>query len=264
MAQARSKCYSRFEMNRAKYLIIAAIVFLLVPVVGCSERLNLREVTANAITATCEAQSHRASAVQTYTVDGKIEESTSESEFVAPDRFHNKTSGDGKWSEIISIGDKSYIRGSDIPEWCESPCQYRDPSSGSTVTVEAASISLEKELESLNWLVDLEQLPDEVIDGINCWHYRGKVDMDAYVDMLQKTTKSEDGQFPEHLEEMRRWMRNFELWVEKDSYLIRQLKSEERFAWVNPDTGEESLFTGSTTKQFYDFNEPISIKPPQM
>jgi len=251
-------------MNRAKYLIIAAIVSLLVPVVGCSERLNLREVTTNAITATCEAQSYRASAVQTYTVDDKIEESTFESEFVAPDCSHQKTSGDGKWYETIFIGDKSYIRGSDMPKWCESPCQYDDPSTGATVTAQATSIPLEKELEPLNWQVDLEPLPDEVIDGANCWHYRGKVDMDSYVDMLQKTTKSENGQIPEHLEEMRRWIRNFELWVEKDSYLIRQLKSEERFTWVNPDTGEESLFTGSTTKQFYDFNKPISIEPPQM
>jgi len=251
-------------MNIAKYLIIAAIVFLLVPVAGCSERLNLREVTTNAITATCEAQSYRASAVQTYTVDGKIEESTFESEFVAPDRSHQKTSSESKWYETIFIGDKSYIRGSDIPKWCESPCQYDDPSTGATGEVQATSIPLEKELEALNWLVDLEQLPDEVIDGINCWHYHGKVDMDSYVDILQKTTKSEDRQIPEHLEEMRHWMRNFELWVEKDSYLIRQLKSEERFTWVNPDTGEENLFTGSTTKRFYDFNKPISVEPPQM
>jgi len=246
-------------MSLAKYLIIAAIVFLLVPVVGCSEKLNLREVTTKAITATCEARSYRTSAVHTYTVNGETGEITYESEFVAPDRSRYKTSRDGKWSETISIGDKSYIRSSEKPRWCQSPCQYEDGSSA-----QATSIPLEKELEPLNWLVNLEKLPGEEIDGVNCWHYRGKVDMYAYVDMLQKTAETKYGQIPEHLEEMRRWRRNFELWVEKDIYLIRQLKEEMRFTMFNPDMGEENLFTGSTTMRFYDFNKPISIEPPEI
>jgi len=251
-------------MNIARYLIIASLAFFAVPFVGCSQSLNLREVTTKAITATCEAQSCRTSAVQTYTVDGESGENTFESEFVAPDRYHSKTRSGNNWSETISIGDKSYIRGTDIPQWCESPCQYYDPVSGATTTAQTTSIPLEKELEPLNWLVELEKLPDEEIDGVACWHYHGKVDMDSYVDMLKKTAGREYGQIPEHLEEMRRWLRNLELWVEKDGYLIRQLKEEVRFTMVNPDTGEESLYSGSTTMRFYDFNKPISIEPPQM
>ena len=263
---ARSICYSRFEMNIARYLIIAAIAFFAVPFVGCGEQLNLREVTTKAITATCEAQSYRTSAVQTYTVNGESGESTYESEFVAPDRYHSKTRSGNNWSETIFIGDKSYIRSTDIPQWCESPCQYYDPVSGAKTTAEATLIPLEKELKPLNWLSELEKLPDEESDGVACWHYRSRVDMDSYVDEM--LTKREGSQVPpevtEALENMRRWTRNIELRVEKDSYLIRQLKEDVRYTMVDPDTGEEKLVTESVTMRFHDFNKPISIEPPQM
>jgi len=244
-------------MDIRRYFIISVVILLMTPVVGCGERLNLGEVTNKAITATIEAQSYRVTAVETHTVDGETEESTYESEFVAPDRFRGKVSSDGNWSEVIIIGDKGYLRSSEKPQWCQLPGQYDDQS-----FTQATLISLEKELEPLDWLVDLEKLPGEEIDGVACLHYRGKVDQDSYVDMLKKTVERKYGQIPEHLEEMRRWTMNFELWVENDTHLIRQLKSELRFTIINPDTGEENLFTGSTTKQFYDFNQPIEIEPP--
>jgi len=246
-----------FNVNGTKYLVIAVIVLCVTSVVGCGERFELTEVTNKAVMATTEVQSYRSMAVVTYTVDGGTKESAYESEFVAPDRYHEKTSSDGNWSEAISIGDESYIRSSEEPQWCHTPCQYDDGSQ-----VDVSSISLEKELEPLNWLVDLEELPGEVIDGVVCLHYRGRVDMDAYIDMLKERAEREYGQIPEHSEEMRRWMMDFELWVEKDSYLIWQLQGELRFTIINPDTGEEDLVTESQTLRFYDFNQPIVIEPP--
>ena len=254
-----------FEMM--KYLIMAATVFFIMPVIGCSERLNLAEITTRAITATTEVQSYRASTIETYTVDGKTGKSTYESEFAAPDRLHVKVINGDNWSESIFIGDRAYLRCSDIPQWCESPCEYVDPSSGATVGVQATLIPLEKELEPLHWLVDLDRLPDEEIDSVNCWHYMGRVDMDSYADMLQEMAKKEDERIAQHsteyLENMRRGMISFELWVEKDSHVIRQLKSERRFTVFDPNTGQEKLFAQSTTKRLYDFNQPTSIEPPQ-
>jgi hypothetical protein len=246
-------------MNTVKYLVIAVIILCVTSVVGCGEKLDLSEVTDRAITATVEAQSYRATAVGTYTVDGETEESTYESEFVAPDRFYNKESSDGNWTEAISIGDESYIRSSEEPQWCQTPCQY-DYDDRSHV-VDVSPISLEKEIEPLYWLVDIEKLPDEEIDGVACLHYRGRVDQDAYVDMLQERAEREEGQVPD-LEGMRHWMMDFELWVEKDSYLIWQLQGELRFTRIDPDTGQESLVIESITKRFYDFNQPIEIEPP--
>lgn len=243
-------------MNALKYLVITAIVLFVAPVVGCGERLNLSEVTNRAITATIEAQSYRAKAVVTSTVDDETTESTYESEFVAPGRYHDKVVSDG-WYEVISIGDRSYIRSSEEPQWCQTPCQYDDGSH-----VDVFLISLEKELEPLNWLGGLEELSDEEIKGVACLHYRGRVDQDAYVDMLKETAEREYGQLPKHLEEMRRCIMDFEFWVEKDACFIRQLKSELFYTTIDPDTGEKNLVSQSITKQFYDFNKPIEIEPP--
>jgi len=250
-------------MNVVKYLIIAVAVFLVMPTIGCSGRFDLTEVTARAIVATLKTQSYRTSAVGTYAVDGESGGSIYETEFAAPDSSHTKTSSGGTWSEVISIGENSYLRSSEKPYWCQSPCQYDDGSSA-----QATSISLEKQLEPLNWLVDLKQLPNEEVDGVNCWHYQGKVDMDSYVDTLKEAAETKDWRMSEqqtdNIEEMRSRKWNFKLWVEKDTYLMRQLKDEMSLTMVNPDTGEESLFTGNTTMRFYDFNRPISIEPPQM
>ena len=190
-------CYSMFNVNGVQCLVIAVIVLCVTSVVGCGERFELTEITSKAITATAEAQSYRATAVVIYTVDGETIKSKHESEFVAPDRYHEKTSSDGNRSEAISIGDESYIRSSEEPQWCQTPCQYDDGPQ-----VDVSSISLEKELEPLNWLVDLEELPGEVIDGVVCLHYRGRVDQDAYVNMLKETAEREYGQLPEHLGSM--------------------------------------------------------------
>jgi hypothetical protein len=267
-----------------KYLVLTAIVFLIAPVVGCgnendSEENNLREVTTKAITATLGAQSYRVSSVDTHTLDGETWEATYESEFVAPDRYHESTSNDTygsderDWWELISIGDQGYIRGSDIPQWCQTPCEYEIPlrvpegvpegvttTDGRTATAERTPLRLETLLEPLNRLVDLKQLPDEVIDGADCLHYHSKFDMDSHVDMLQKRAKErEDGDI--EFADMRRWTMNYEVWIEKESYLIRQLKRETHYI---ASSREEKWATGISITRLYDFNEPISIELPQL
>ena len=104
-----------------------------------------------------------------------------------------------------------------------------------------------------------------MIDGADCWHYRGKVDQDSYVDMLQKRAKErEDRYIEEVFDDMRRRTSNYELWVEKESYLIRLLKREDHYMMVDHATGEEKSVTGIIINRFYDFNKPISIEPPQL
>jgi hypothetical protein len=69
------------------------------------ENLDLGKVTDRAIAATVEVQSYRAMEVVIYTIDGETVESKHESECVAPDRFYEKLTSDGNWSEAMSIGD---------------------------------------------------------------------------------------------------------------------------------------------------------------
>ena len=84
----------------------------------------------------------------------------------------------------------------------------------------------EQTVEMLKFLSDLEQLPDETIDGINCYHYLGKPKL--------------------------RLITPIELWIGKDDNLIRQMKQ-----WTDFDDS-----TPLMTTKCYDFNQPIDIEAP--
>jgi len=184
------------------------------------------------------------------------------------------------WAEWTVIDDKAYIRSSDSPEWRE--CQVRTqgqpvplPSEASpapsptlygnsTYTV-VMSASLARELEYLDWLTDVEKLPAEYVDGVDCSHFRGRVDMDGYTDMVVERNRLERaGQptpEPEILDLQRRQERLVELWIDDDGY-IRRLTVNVRFPIPDPDTGEEVWVTGLSTIRYFDFNQPITIEPP--
>jgi hypothetical protein len=91
--------------------------------------------------------------------------------YAAPDHFYAKTT-DGGWTEFILIGIKLYARSSDSEEWQveEVPMSARG---------HGIEILGEGRLDYLLFLVDLEKLPSEEIDGIDCLHYRGKVNVDT-------------------------------------------------------------------------------------
>lgn len=235
-------------MNVRKYLIIGCILFLIMPLVACSKGSNLREVTIKARIATSEAQSYRVKGTTRYTSDGETLETVFEGEFAAPDRFRAKGSADTDWwCEVTKIGDKSYVRTSDEVEW-----------GGGKSDVTCAVLPIAEALEPLDSLIDLEQLPDEQIDGVDCFHYRGKVDLDS---LVWKTWMGYQ-HTPEFLEVMRRASIDVELWVGKDDYLIRQMITTIRFPASEPGTGEEERGTQTTIMRFYDFNKPIAIEPP--
>ncbi len=227
-------------MNVGRYLITGYIVFLIIPLVACGRGASLREVTAKARIATSEAQSYRMRGTTRYTSDAESFETVFEGGFSAPDRFRVKISADsGRWCEVIKIGDKSYDRTSDKDVTC--------------IVLPIAEV-----LEPLDSLIDLEQLPEEQIDGVDCLHYRGKTDIDS---LVEKTGRGYQ-QTPEFLEVMLRTSIDAELWVGKDDYLIRQMITTIRSPESEVGTGEEKWVTQTTIFRFYDFNKPIAIEPP--
>jgi hypothetical protein len=185
-----------------------------------------------------------------YSSDGEAQETTWEGEVAAPDRSRVKlTTETGKWCEATRIGEQSYVRASDMPE------------SGAAVSEVACVMgSMTEELEPLELLIDLERLPDEEIDNVQCLHYRGRMDMDALVQREQARTGSQLP--PELWELMRRGSMEVELWVGKDDYLIRQMKRLDHMPEWEAGTAEERWMRQSTVQRFYDFNEHISIEPP--
>ncbi len=114
------------------------------------------------------------------------------------------------------------------------------------------------DLRSLNPLIDWETLPDEPVDGINCLHFRGQLDLNAFVE--EKEAWLEEYALPYErelllatLQEIRRWEITVEVWVGETDKLIRQMRWHEEFP-LEPTNGEETWTTQSTTTKFYDFS----------
>ncbi|HEM62640.1 MAG TPA: hypothetical protein ENO24_10150 [Chloroflexi bacterium] len=237
-------------MNAEKYLLAASVVCLLMPLGACTSGADLRAITITARTSTEQAQSWRVHGTASYSAYGETQETTWEGEVAAPDRSRVKiTTEGGMWCEATRIGEESYVRASDMPE------------SGAAVSeVACVMLPITEALEPLDLLIDLEQLPDEEIDSVQCLHYRGKIDMDAFVEKEKAEMGSQLA--PELLELMRRGSMEVELSVGKDDYLIRQMKRLDHMPEWEAGTAEERWMRQTTVIRLYDFHEPISIEAP--
>ena len=228
--------------------VVAILVALLV-LHPWSTSLDPGGLIAKAYAATTELQSYRMFSSIKSTLEGKTSEATFETEFVAPDRYRGKATTNGDWVEFIIIGDKQYIRDS-------------DPSRTTSVGVLSGSIlSKEDTLRLLDRLTDLEKLLDEMIDGVDCLHYKGRIDMARTVEeQMANLDPAQPGyeQMLEAMEQLRQMKTEVELWIGKDDYLIRQIKYDMQVP--SEDSGQWD--TLSSKVQYYDFNEPIEIKPP--
>jgi hypothetical protein len=141
---------------------------------------------------------------------------------------------------------------------CDGDSIYiREPADG-RLTVGSWSPSVpskEETLEILASLTDLEGLPDELIEGTDCLHYSGRVDMDRRAEEIKSRLDPNDARYEEMLkqvDEMRGISTMVELWIGKEDYLIRKWQQETELAEVK----ENSIRT------YYDFNQPITIEPP--
>lgn len=114
------------------------------------------------------------------------------------------------------------------------------------------------ELQSLNPLINWEMLPDEQVDGMNCLHFQGQLDMKAFAEekeawINEHAHPGERDILLETLQEICRWEITVEVWVGKPPRLIWQMEWHEKFL-LEPNNGEETWTTQSTTTKFYDFS----------
>ncbi|MDY6912376.1 MAG: hypothetical protein SVM79_08485 [Chloroflexota bacterium] len=249
----------------SRFLLIGIVIFLLVSAVGCNQETDASEILARANTAMSELQSYRSETVALYETDEGPREHVSTKEFVAPDRFHFRSTSDDRWpAEVIIIGDQASARSERVWSSHSSPWRRSGESYQENGVVTSSSVAMRNDLHFLNSLIDLEKLADEEIDGANCYHYRGNADMDAVAksakDEMAKLGRELPG-FEESLEMMRRTEITVDLFIGKDDYLIRRQESNTRRPYRDPD-GTEKWTAESMTKRYYDFNAPIGIEPP--
>lgn len=237
---------------RPAAVALSAVVVLIVALVQ-PWSVNPESVIAKAYSATEGLLSYRA------TMSGIASEgdtSNAVTEFVYPDRFHARLTSDGETDEFIIIGDKQYVKSGDM-------------SRNTIITFSnSASSMLSKEatLKLIDSLTDLETLPDEKIKGVDCFHYRGKYDMEEQLEaekarLSEMQSRMDADDYARMMEDLENSFGNvnmdIELWIGKDDNLIRQIVQTTQY----PDD-EGKLQTTSATMTFYDFNEPIVIEPP--
>lgn len=188
-------------------------------------------------------------------------------EYLSPDRYHwiagypEGYEGDfGKFlRERIIIGDQVYTR---IIQGLLS--SVPDVEGLGEITP-----SREQTLEALDIIVEIETMPDEVIDGTDSYHYRGMADIEKYIDkqrprwermFARQTLLDPEVMVEAAADGWRTREVEYELWIGKDDYLIRRWKETARPLPGQPATSR--YHTLVTVFDYYDFNEQIVIEPP--
>jgi len=244
--------------------ILATVLSLNLP--GSS--LNPAAVIAKAYAAVEKLESYRYSKdeyTQLHETYEPVHSFHVEFEYVSPDRYHiageiteENPHRDASRTEEIVIGDQLYTY------------QYY-PYLRNSEYYNQFTPTKEKTVGALDVLTEIETMADEDIDGTNCFHYRGDVDIDKYLVWtrpdLERLLKGMIKRYPGifDLEEMIKtvedmWRTNeitYEFWIGKDDYLIRQWKLTHRGPFRDWD-----LYTVVSYIKYYDFNEPIVIEPP--
>ncbi len=123
----------------------------------------------------------------------------------------------------------------------------------------------EKTLDYLDLIDDVETMKDEIIDGTECYHYKGTVNTEKWLERQILRTKEHwensglDIDIDEVIETLSNSWRNkeirYELWIGKKDYIVRQVKEYMKFA---PTSSYETILV----MNYYAFNEAINIEPP--
>jgi hypothetical protein len=166
-------------------LPVILILAILLPILVPNMALTPEKVLAKASTALTNIQSYRMSGeYDIYDPNTKEfvlraqggfefagDRYDEQSEWIKPQNYYREVTGIGKF-EVIGIGDVAYGR-------VEGTTLLPSPVSPQEWQLQWPSETQTREL--LATLTKIEKLPEENIDGVACFHYRGTVDMEKYI-----------------------------------------------------------------------------------
>jgi hypothetical protein len=151
----------------------------------------------------------------------------------------------------------------------------------STGDVNSGGPTGEETRKMMEMLFDVETLPEEEINGTECYHFRGIVDTEKYlewyhpiyIEELTEYNKTvEEGQTTMDPEQSWEGMEDFqraketiyEYWIGKDDNILRKRIIVDRLLEANilpvDDLSHES--TQQTISYYINFNEPVEITAP--
>jgi hypothetical protein len=246
--------------HKCKKIFSALLAFLLfTPLIGCgSSSPDPEELITKAQLAIKEVETYRLEMMVIHTENGETTQSNGQFEFVSPDRMHTTTVNADDTTESIRIGQIEYRLDTFSSNW-----QVRQWPESFPFTNMAAGM-----VEMLGSLVGIVEMTDEEIDGVDCFHYKGNIDMKAKGE--EEKAKLDPSQ-PDYEERMRAlemydlWQTHCEFWLGKGDYLLRQLKQDQEVIFIRDageDTEREERQSITVTFRFYDFNTPITIEAP--
>jgi hypothetical protein len=140
-------------------------------------------------------------------------------------------------SETIRVGDNHYA--------------YGESSSGALLTMVPTTDILSGNLVADS---DMEILPDEMLRGVDCWHYR----ITANMEKLVLRMKSSDSLTPEKEKKMLQGEFVMGLWIGKEDNIIRREKVYSRF----PSLVGDGWHISDWVKEYYDINVRFTLEPP--
>jgi hypothetical protein len=242
-------------------LILLALLVLLIStlLIGCgSSRPDPEDVIARAKDAINEVQTYRSEGMSIHTENGETTQSSEQAEFVSPDRLRTITVDEGGTEERIRIGQIEYRLDAvgnnwQVRQWPES---FPFPN---------LAVGLAEMFDSL---VGLVEMPDEEIDGVDCFHYKGSIDVKARGEEEKAKLDPSQRDYEERmraLEIYNQWQLSFEFWVGKEDFLLRQLKQHQEVVYIKDageDTEREEHHITTGTFRLFDFNQSIQIEPP--
>jgi len=245
--------------KRQKISLALLAILLIILLVGCgNSRPELEDVLASASDAIGEVSAYRIEMTLINTENGETTRASTSLEYVLPDRVHTVTVYEEGSEESIRIGQTEYYRDAGSDSW-----QVRQwPESVPFPIMSAGWVEL------LGSMVELVEMADEEIDGVDCYHYRGSVDMKAKGE--EEIAKLDPAQ-PEYehrlkaLEVYDHWQLQREFWIGKEDYLLRQLEQHQEI-YITEDPGEDTekevSYSITATFRFFDFNQHIQIELP--
>jgi outer membrane lipoprotein-sorting protein len=226
-------------------LPIVAVMIALLVIQPWSANGGIESVLAKAAAAAEKIQSYRVANYSTsYSQQNEelgLEPGYTEAlyEFVLPDQIHltlrftGYAGYNGVYTpmegtmEILSVGEFMYSYTDNElfnPLPSDDSLRYLYSYIGSNPNKDHA-------LSVLEYLDDLQQLPDEEIDGVPCLHYQGTPKL-GYIMYLGSIS--------------------YEIWIGQDDYLIRQMEQ----------VIQSERATTVSTSRYYDFNADIDIQLP--
>lgn len=235
-AQKKTRPWLRPVLAAAPLVLALAIIL---PIIIPAAALTPEKVLAKANTASEAVKSFRMSCefYSAYPVANEYTLTIHDELEFSGDRYMEKgefvKSPTDTW-EVIGNGDTAYGK------------HTGNTTSGSGMSASEWQQDIPSEITShklLDKLGKIEAMPDETIDGVLCYHFRGAVDL------------SKDSYYPEPA------IIYVEFWIGKDDYIIRQYKSDKR--WTDDATRPTGSLSFMMVWKYYDFNVQISIDLPQ-